>query len=59
MNGILDGKIGMTIDELIASLEKEPIKSEGEYGLGEKRLKTDSDDDNKSKDINSMGTRRQ
>lgn len=59
MNGILDGKIGMTIDELIASLEKGPIKSEGEYGLGEKRLKTDSGDDNKSKDINSMDTRRQ
>lgn len=28
MDGILDGKPGMTIDELIASLEKGPIKAE-------------------------------
>ena len=29
MDGILDGKPGMTIDELIALLEKGPIKAEG------------------------------
>ena len=28
MDGILDGKPGMTIDELIALLEKGPIKTE-------------------------------
>ena len=28
MDGILDGKPGMTIDELIALLEKGPIKAE-------------------------------
>lgn len=29
MDGILDGKPGMTMDELIALLEKGPIKAEG------------------------------
>ncbi len=60
MDSILDGKPGMTIEELITSLEKVPIKAEdkngvfempktqdGEYILDDSGLKPYSVDDKK------------
>lgn len=50
MDGILDGKPGMTIDELIALLEKGSIKADGEYVLDDSGLKPYSVDNEEIKE---------